>query len=193
MDVSFAPNLVKAIPDKYLLYPAQFWSHKNHKAIIEAIDLLRTRGLVINAVFVGSDQGNKTEIVSLIREKKLIENIRILGYVSNEELIHLYRNAVALVMPTFFGPTSIPPLEAMALGCPVITSRIFSIPEQLGNAALYVDPNNCEELAQKIELIWKNEKLRKTLIARGYKKDQLWNQEAFKNRLQEIIETLCEP
>jgi glycosyltransferase involved in cell wall biosynthesis len=70
-------------------------------------------------------------------------------------------------MPTFFGPTAIPPVEAWSLGCPVITSDIRGIREQMGDAALLVDPRSVESIAAGIVRVWKEQALRKELVARG--------------------------
>ena len=78
------------------------------------------------------------------RELKVDRQIRHLGYVPANDMAALYANAEALVMPTFFGPTNIPILEAWGLGCPVITSDIRALREQAGDAALLADPNSAD-------------------------------------------------
>ena len=65
------------------------------------------------------------------------------------ELIALYRHALALTFVSYFGPDNLPPLEAFALGCPVITSAIEGVDEQLGNAALYVNPDSVSNLSMR--------------------------------------------
>ena len=75
--------------------------------------------------------------------------LRYLGYVPDEDMSGLYAGAVALVMPTFFGPTNIPVVEAWTFGCPVLTSDIRRIREQAGNAAVLVDPRSVEAIADQ--------------------------------------------
>ena len=131
------------ISGDYLLYPAQFWSHKNHVSAILALEILHKEyNLPLSLVFVGSDSGNLSYVKKVASDQSCSEYIHFPGFVSQENLIALYQNASALVFPTFFGPDNLPPLEAFALGCPVIASRVSGAEEQLGDAALLVDPKN---------------------------------------------------
>ena len=180
------------LPEKYIFYPAQFWMHKNHRNLIKAINLLKLKGQKINAVFVGSKKNYYGEIIKLVNELKLNEQIRILDYVSNNELIFIYKNATALVMPTFFGPTNIPPLEAFALGCPVVISKIYSMPEQVGDAALLFDPTNEIELSENIKQVYFNEQLRQSLIRKGYERNSNWNQKNYNKILKDIIDEVLQ-
>lgn len=173
---------------KYFFYPAQFWTHKNHVKLLKAVKLLGEKGLKVNFIFVGSEQNNKKTIVSLVEEYGLAKQIKILGYVSNEEMVYLYQNARALVMPTLFGPTNIPQLEAFELGCPVATSRIYAIPEQVGDAALLFDPESIEEIASAMERLWTDNELCRNLAEKGKKRSALWGQKQFRERLLRYIE-----
>lgn len=174
--------------DKYIFYPAQFWRHKNHKSLLAALALLKGKGIIVNAVFCGSQKNAYDEICQQIEQFGLKEQIQILGYVSNDEMIALYSNARALVMPTFFGPTNIPQLEAFVLECPVATSRIFGIPEQVGNAALLFQPDNIHEIAQCVEQLWQDDDLCARLIKEGKKKAEEWGEKEFAQRLLCILE-----
>jgi glycosyltransferase involved in cell wall biosynthesis len=157
------------LPDKFIFYPAQFWSHKNHKNLLKSIRLLKDKDIKINAVFVGSEKNAHSEIFKLIQELKIQDEVYVLKYVNNQHLISLYKSAVALVMPTFFGPTNIPQLEAFALGCPVLTSKVYGIPEQVGKAALLFNPHNVNEIADNIYKVWTDETIREELIIEGYR------------------------
>jgi glycosyltransferase involved in cell wall biosynthesis len=135
-------------PGNYVLYPAQFWPHKNHVRIIEALAMLRKdNGLSLKAVLVGVDHGNLTYVKSVIAQHGLGDLVHFPGFVSNAELAWLYRNAHSLVYASMFGPENLPPLEAFALGCPVICARYDGATDQLGEAALYFSPYNAVELA----------------------------------------------
>ena len=191
-DVDKKVDVVKKynLPGRYVFYPAQFWKHKNHEGLLYAISLLQKQNIIVNAVFVGSDKNAGDNVEKLTYELDLYEQIYTLNYVSNEDLVALYQKAIALVMPTFFGPTNIPQLEAFALGCPVITSNIYGMPEQVGDAALLVNPADIYDIAEKIKLLWKNEKTRQELIRKGYKKDMEWNQDQYRLKLVSIIENV---
>ena len=175
------------LPQKYIFYPAQFWSHKNHIRLLEAVKLLKGKNIDIQLVLVGSEQNNSNTVADSIQKFELEKNVLILGYVSNDEMVYLYKNARALVMPTLFGPTNIPPLEAFCLGCPVATSRIYAIPEQLGDAALLFDPRNVTEIAQCIEKLWNDDSLCEELKKKGYKHTDSWGMLQFANQLAAII------
>jgi len=156
------------LPEGYLFYPAQFWSHKNHAALLRAIRLLRERyGLVFPLVLVGSDAGNQKYVMQLTSEFGLSNQVHFLGFVPLEDLVLLYREAFALVYVSLFGPENLPPLEAFALGCPVIASNAPGAREQMGDAALLVDARDEEEIALAIKSLHDDPCLRQTLVKRG--------------------------
>lgn len=143
------PPETKDIVGKYVFYPAQLWTHKNHRRIAEAIAILRHRGKDIHAVFVGKDHGAGASLRQSIQALGVEENIHFLGYVDDQIIPGLYRASLGLVMASYFGPTNIPPLEALFLGVPVVASHQHT--QQLGDAALFFDPDDAEELASAIE------------------------------------------
>ena len=79
----------------------------------------------------------------------------------------LYALSAGLVMPTFFGPTNLPPLEAWSFGRPVIVTDLPSIRDQLGDGALYIDPRDAESLAAAMHALWHDDALAATLAANG--------------------------
>ena len=101
-------------------------------------------------VFTGSDKGNEQLVRRKISELGLDDQIHMLGFVPRDDLKALYSTALALTFASFFGPGNLPPLEAFALGCPVIASRVPGTQEQLGDAALLFNPADPEELANAI-------------------------------------------
>lgn len=149
----------------YLYYPAHFWPHKNHIRILQALKILRDeREWLPTVVFSGKDYGNLLHIKKFISENTLESQIRILGFVPPEDICGLYENAMAVVMPTYFGPTNLPPLEAWLLNVPLIYSSHLA--EQAGNAALLVDPDSATEVASALQLCRKPE-VREQLIRAG--------------------------
>jgi glycosyltransferase involved in cell wall biosynthesis len=107
----------------------------------------------------------------------LSSQVHFLGFVPREDMIGLYRNALALTYVTFFGPENLPPLEAFALGCPVIASNVPGAQEQLGDAALLVDPKNEGDIAKGIKRLYEDSALRQKLIDRGLERAAKWNGE----------------
>lgn len=132
----------------YLFYPAQFWQHKNHITLLAALASLRERGITERLVLCGSNRSGRDKIDVAIRTYGLSEQISIIGFVESAELGALYRGASALVMPTYFGPTNLPPLEAWAVGTPVIYPEAFKA--QAGDAAILFDYDDPRSLADAI-------------------------------------------
>jgi len=184
------PALPQGVEDKYIYYPAQFWLHKNHRNLLEAVARLRPE-LDIACVFSGDIHKNwYASFLACVERLGLKENIHCLGYVSEGELAWLYQHARCLVMPTFFGPTNIPPLEAMHFGCPVGVSGIYGIPEQLGEAAVYFDPDSVEDMMRVIRRLWTDESLRAINIQKGYSVARAHSAEQFSAGLGRIIHQL---
>lgn len=178
------------LPDKFLFYPAQFWPHKNHKNLIEALKILRDKNLIVNLVLVGEKKeewGEFNRIINLIKQYHLSSQVLYLGYVTNEEINLLYQLATALIMPTYLGPTNIPVVEAWQMGCPVLYSDIRGCREQAGEAALLFDPNSPEDMAEKIKMLWQDTNLRQALIKKGRARPMNWTAADFAGELNKII------
>jgi glycosyltransferase involved in cell wall biosynthesis len=159
----------------FLLYPAQFWPHKNHANLIMALDRLRSvHGLDLDLALVGSDKGNRAHIERLAARHDLSDRVRCLGFVSREALIALYRQAAALAYVSWCGPENLPPLEAFALGCPVVASRIPGAEEQLGDAALLADAGDPGAIAAALARVIQDPDCRRTLIANGHGRARRW-------------------
>jgi len=184
---------VYGLPERYMFYPAQFWPHKNHARIVRALALVKERhNLTIPIAFCGSRtdairERTYQELITLSASLGLDDQIRHLGYVSDEDMSGLYAGATALVMPTFFGPTNIPVLEAWAFGCPVLTSDIRGIRDQAGDAALLVDPRSDDSVAEGIHRLWTDEGLRLQLIERGRHRLAAYTPADFSRRFGEIL------
>jgi glycosyltransferase involved in cell wall biosynthesis len=175
-------------PARYLFYPAAFWPHKNHARLLKALRVLRDRhGVRLPLLLAGRRDREYPALAALARELDLGEQVRFLGYVPDEDVSALYRGALALVMPTFFGPTNIPYLEAWSLGCAVITSSVRGLPEQVGDAGLLVDPRDEAALAEAIWRVHSDDALRRTLVERGRRRVAEWTPERFTARLAGIL------
>ena len=154
---------------EYIFYPAQLWPHKNHVYIIKALSILQKKhNIKLNAVFSGGDKKHKDKILCFAKKYDLLDNLIFTGFISNKELIALYKFSLALVMPTYFGPTNIPPLEAFNIGVPVIYPDLIGLRDQVGNAALLVDLNDPSSLSNCLLKLRGNNNLRKDLIKKGF-------------------------
>jgi glycosyltransferase involved in cell wall biosynthesis len=131
----------------FLLSVSSLNPNKNFNAVIEAFKDLS--GFNINLVITGT----LNKKIFRWQENSFPENVKYLGYVTDNELRALYENAALFVFPSFYEGFGLPPLEAMSCGCPVIMSKCASLPEVGGNAVLYCDPNDPLDIAQKIKTI----------------------------------------
>ncbi len=173
----------------YLLYPAQFWPHKNHVNLILAIKVLRDRyGLMPRLVLAGSDKGNRAHVESVVKTNGLGDQVSFLGFIPVEDLVVLYQNALALAYVTLAGPENLPPLEAFALGCPVLASAVSGAEEQLADAALLVNPVDIDAIAAGIKLLHDDATLRARLIARGSERAHRWTGREFVQGVLRIAE-----
>lgn len=155
------------IKENYIFYPAQFWPHKNHIRLLKALKILNDKGLNFSLVLTGSDKGNLRYIKQKVKELDLEEKVYFLGFVSTEDIVNLYKKAFALVFPSFFGPDNIPPLEAMALDCPVLCSNADGMKEQLGDCAIYFDLDDENQIVEQLENLYNNPDKRNFLIQKG--------------------------
>jgi glycosyltransferase involved in cell wall biosynthesis len=135
-----------------IIYPANFWPHKNHLLLIKALSKLNNRSdLKVNLVLTGSDKGTLSAVKSLVADLELQDFVQFFGFVSESELVNLYLSSSLLVFPSLIGPDNLPPLEALSFGCKVAVSDIPGAREQFGKFATYFNPQCAEDLADKIE------------------------------------------
>ncbi|MDP9467326.1 MAG: glycosyltransferase family 4 protein [Chloroflexota bacterium] len=166
------------LPDRFLLYPAQTWPHKNHLRLIEAIAHLRdAQGRSVNLVLTGYQNEHYPQIRAQIDRHRLSEQIRCLGYVTPTQLQALYRLAVGLIFPSLFEGWGIPIVEAFQAGTAVACSDATSLPSMVGDAALVFDPHDVESIASAATALWDDEALRRQLIERGTARLRLFDPE----------------
>lgn len=164
-----------SIDREYLFYPAQFWPHKNHTCLLNALKILvEVHSFDMLLVFTGSDKGNMSFIRQQAIDLGIANRVLFIGFVSNEELAVLYQNAFALLYASLFGPDNLPPLEAFALGCPVIATNVAGAIEQMGDAALLVEPCNEHDFSNAVIKLKMNPALRDELIEKGRKRACRW-------------------
>lgn len=175
------------LPVKYIFYPAQFWQHKNHRNLLQAMVNLRDQLPDLHFVFVGSEKNSLAHIRRIITEFNLQSRVTIFEYIPDSDMAEFYRRARAMVMPTFFGPTNIPPLEAMATGCPLAVSNIYAIPEQVGNAAILFSPDSIDDIANALYKLWTNDRLCTELASRGKNRIKELSQHGFNDRFLDIL------
>lgn len=172
----------------YLFYPAQFWPHKDHVTALQALRVLKDRGLDLGLVFCGADKGNRGWVEAECSHLGLAGDVEFEGFVTRERLVALYRGAFALVYPSWFGPENLPPLEAFALGCPVVAAHVAGSEEQLGSAALLFETGDEVSLASAIESLWSEPGLRRQLVDAGYDRALSFTPRHYAQGLLQIID-----
>lgn len=180
------------LPSSYFLYPAVTWPHKNHASVVRAVAALKRKGVRVDVVFTGHaadlvSAHNLRSVMYAARVSGVAEQVHHLGHVSARELAALYRHAVALVMPTFFGPTQIPVYEAWSLGCPVITSDIRGTREQVGDAGILVEPGSVTQIANAMERLLFQPALRESLAKRGRVRQQFNTRDKFTEKVKQVL------
>ena len=171
----------KLTTDKYMLYPAAFWLHKNHSRLIDAISLLKAEGIFVKLVFTGAKLGEYEVLRNKVINAGLIDQIIFKGHLSDENFMDLFENATGVVIPTLFESYSLPIWEALRLGIPVACSNIDALPDQVGDAGLLFDPLNVESISIAVGKIWSDSELRQTLSSASKKRTEFLNPEVFAN------------
>jgi glycosyltransferase involved in cell wall biosynthesis len=155
----------------FIIYPANYWIHKNHDTLLRALQWLKTgKELKINAVFTGYDVPNGYPLAQKVSEYGLDEQVYPVGYFTVEEMAYLYSKATMLVFPSLFEGFGIPLVEAMAAGCPVVAANVTSLPETGAEAAEYFDPTSPESIGLVIEKVRRDADLRRQLVKRGQRR-----------------------
>ena len=141
---------------------------KNHRRLIEAFERFKeetTSDWIL--AFGGSDWHGADLIHARIAESSYASDVRTLGFISNDDLPHLYSAAEAFVYPSLYEGFGLPPLEAMACGCPVISSDRGSLGEVVGDAAWIVEPEDVEDICDALIKLYSEPKSRAALVQKG--------------------------
>lgn len=160
------------LPKKFILYAGDVNYNKNLLSLIKAFNKIKEKA---DLVFVGKSFENKNlkevkEILSLIKEYKLENKVHFTGYVPDEDLKMVYNLASVYCLISFYEGFGLGVLEAMSCGTPVVTSNLSSLPEAAGEAALKVNPYSISEIANALNTLLENEKIRKEYIDKGFKR-----------------------
>lgn len=157
----------------FLYYPAATWPHKNHAALLSALNILvRRYNFSGELVLTGIASNHHDEVKKTIRDLGLTERVRILGYLPYEDLPCLYNLARLLVFPSLHEGFGIPLVEAMASGCPVVCAQGTSIPEVVGDAASMFDPTDPEKIAETIWDVWNDDDRLNSMRVKGLQRAQ---------------------
>jgi len=157
------------IRGRFVLYAGNIKPHKNLDRLIAAFGLLKQRsGLEdVKLLIIGDEIHKYGSLRRAVESAGVRQDVRFFGFVPDSTLAALYRLASVFAFPSLYEGFGLPPLEAMACGAPVVTSKISSLPEVVGDAAVLVDPYSIEAIADGLARVLEDDLLRRELIARG--------------------------
>ncbi len=151
------------IKPPFVFYVGNAHPHKNVEGLIKAFNALRKKYQYLQLVLSGHDH----YFWKRVKKENQGKDIIYTGYITDDQLVALYKGAQVFVMPSLEEGFGIPLLEAFACGCPVVSSNQGSLSEVGGEAAIYFDPGNIQEMVNKIEFILNNNPARKKIIEKG--------------------------
>jgi glycosyltransferase involved in cell wall biosynthesis len=175
------------LPENFLFYPAQFWTHKNHVRLIEAFRYVVFKFPDLKLVFTGKKSDAYGAVMRAIRKFGLSNRVLHLGYVKQDDLHSIYQLAMALVLPSLFESVSIPIYEAFQVGTPVAASSIFAISEQVGDAGLLFDPKSVASIKDAILRIVENPEAARLLGKKGRDRMATMTPERYGAQLQNLL------
>lgn len=178
------------INGKYVLFVGTLQPRKNITRLIEAFAKLKEKD--VSLVIVGKKGWQYEEILSAPRKFGVGDRVRFLDFVSGADLPSLYKNALCFALPSLYEGFGLPVLEAMKYGCPVVTSNVSSLPEAGGDAALYFNPEDIDDIAKTLESVIQNPELRKELIKKGYEQIKKFSWEKTAKETLRVLEELGE-
>lgn len=165
----------------FLLAVGSSSPHKNLANVIEAVEMNSADQMKL--VIAGGSFSKVFKDVKTINSQRILH----LGYVTDGELRSLYSQASGFIFPSIYEGFGLPPLEAMACGCPVLCSNRASLPEVCGDAVLYFDPLNVEEMNNSVTQLLENTSLQDELREKGYERVKVFT---WKNTAESLLETL---
>lgn len=181
-----------SLPEQFILYLGTIEPRKNLPLLIQIYKQLVDEGILHKLVLVGKYGWMYDEVLDLIKELDLQSKVIMTGYIAQNDLPLVYNLASLFVYPTIYEGFGLPALEAMACGVPVITSRIASLPEIIGEAGLLVTVGNEKELKQAMERILEDIDLRNELVQKGFDRSKLFTWERTAELTQTVYKKVLE-
>jgi glycosyltransferase involved in cell wall biosynthesis len=166
------------LPENFLLYPSKKWPHKNHLKLLTALSRIEAEyGEKVHLVCTGANEPEEQydEIRTRVSRLGIEDRVHILGFVSESELLELYRTAQLVVFPTLFEGQGFPLVEAFEESTPIACSSIPPLREYAGDAAEFFDPESVTEIAATIHRLVTDDAARKELTTRSRRRGQSFN------------------
>ena len=157
-----------ALPERFVIYPANLWPHKNHERLLEALAAAKDKEVAL--VLTGRPYGRLDRLLRRAGDLGLRERVRHLGYVASDAVPALYRLAEGMIFPSLYEGFGSPPVEAMACRCPVAASSRGSLAEVCDGAVLELDPESVESIAAALDALCGDRELRERLADAGVRR-----------------------
>lgn len=176
------------LPEHYVLFVGNFNPRKNLERLIKAFDRAKGRGRIPHQLVIAGEQGWKFDKQAALKDVRHKKDIRFIGFVPDDDMPALYSAADLFAFPTLYEGFGIPVIEAQGCGTPVLTSSCSALPEVGGNAAIYVDPYNVEDIAGGILRVLQDSELSSNLFAKGRENAARFSWQASAHMLNRLVE-----
>lgn len=181
--IYFAPHEIKntpttiTLPKEFIFYPAAVWPHKNHRILIKALGILKDRLPSLHVLCAGVIKRKelRQELEALIATEGLQGRVQFPGYIADGNLRLVYKKTKALVFPSSFEGFGIPLVEAFQFGVPVVAAENSSITEVVDGTGILVETGNAAALAEAIEKVVTDDRLRKEMIRKGHERAKMFS------------------
>ncbi|MEH2483582.1 glycosyltransferase involved in cell wall biosynthesis [Nitrobacteraceae bacterium AZCC 2146] len=160
---------LQLVAGQYLIYPANFWKHKNHEMLLTALGIARSSGLgdSVRLVCTGAPSTRQQWLKQAAESMGLGDHVLFPGYLANSELLALVTNSAGVIFPSLYEGFGLPVIEAMATGVPVACSNVTSLPEVAGDAAILFNPRIPEDIARAMIALAHDKELTARLVRAG--------------------------
>ena len=186
---NLSSQTIAKINSPYILFVGVIQPRKNIIRLIEAFEMVKANNQELKLIIVGKKGWQSDAIYKRAEESRFAKDIIFLGGVSNDHLDDLYRNALAFILPSLYEGFGMPVLEAMNYGIPCIVSDNSSLSEVSGDSSLLIDAYNSSDIAEKIEILCRDENLRKEFARKGLERVKNFNWEKAAEQTLEVFES----
>jgi glycosyltransferase involved in cell wall biosynthesis len=186
--VPSGPSIASEYPSPHVLFLGQLKERKGYDTLAEAMPLVLERCPTTTFLFAGQNPANATHLTEICARNGTLDHMVLLGKVSEEDKVRLMRSADCLVYPTRYESFGLPPLEAMAAGCPVVATDIPVVNEmiQSGENGILVNREDPADLARGIVRVLTDSSLRTSLVAEGKRTLSRYSEDAIMDRIEAL-------
>jgi len=179
------------LPDNFILAVGTMEPRKNFNTLIKSFVIIKRNYPDYKLVIVGKKGWNYNLIEHALKHFKMEKEVIFTGYLEDHELQKVYALAKVFVFPSLYEGFGIPPLEAMASGCPVVSSNSSSLPEVVGQGGLLIDASNAVKIADSVCSLLADDQVRLMMIERGHMQEQKFQWEDSAKKALEVFRALA--